>query len=236
MKMSHFATTRQVQRELVLALAALPLLLAGCSSTSSIAPSSSTIAQAVTLSGQIHGGNQPVSGATVSLYLAGQGPGLPSNATLLATTTSSSDGFGSFSFTRNPIDGAPLTPTTNIFSCPSNPPGSPLAQTGGRYVFVVARGGNTVNNGSTTVNNDSVFIAPYGRCGGINTSTVVNMSEVVTAATVAAIHQYMNPSVQPIETSIGSDGIYVSDLALSRSFDNVSNMVDLSTVLARASS
>ena len=235
MTTSHFAKSRQVQRQLLTLLASTTILTAGCSNMVSTASSSAGAnAQAIQIKGRIKGGNQPVSGATVTLYSAGQGPGLPSAATAIATTTSANDGSGSFSFTRA-ADGGTNTGTTSTFSCPVNPPGSVVAQNGGPYIYVVARGGNTVNDGSSSVNNDAVFIAPYGRCGSIGASTFVSMSEVVTVATVAAIHQYMNPTAALIETSIGADGIYISDLALSNSFNTVSNMVDLSTGLALTS-
>ena len=224
MTKSHFAKVRQVQRQLVLLLATTTLFTAGCSNMSSNAPSSGLAGQAVTLSGRIHGGNQPVSGATVTLYFAGSS--FAHGATAAATTTSANDGFGSFTFVRG-ADGG--TSSGNTFHCPS-----PVPSNGGPYMYVVARGGNTVNNGSGTVNNDAVFLAPFGRCGGLGSGTFVNMSEVVTAATVAAVHQYMDPSITPIESSIGADGIFISDLALSKSFDTVSNMVDLSTGFALA--
>ena len=234
MTTSHFAKSRQVQRQLLTLLASTTILTAGCSNMTSTASSSlGATAQAIQLSGHIKGGNQPVSGATVTLYFAGQ-TGVPSAATPVATTTSANDGYGSFSFTRA-ADGGTNSGSGSTFSCPVNPPGSVLAQNGGPYVYVVARGGNTVNDGSSSVNNDAVFIAPFGRCGSIGASTFINMSEVVTVATVAAIHQYMDPTAANIETSIGADGIYISDVALSNSFNTVSNLVDLSTGLARTS-
>ncbi len=229
MTTSHFAKSRQVQRQLLTLLASTTLLTAGCSNLAGTASSSDSSAQIVKVGGRIHGGNQPVSGATVTLWFAGQGPSFGSTATLAAQTTSANDGFGSFSFIRGADGGTSNGASGNTFSCPVTPPNSPLAMNGGPNVFVVARGGNTVNDGSANVNNDAVFIAPFGRCGGISGSTFVSMSEVVTAATVAAIHQYMNPGISPIESSIGSDGIYISDTALAHSFATVSSLVNLAT-------
>ncbi len=71
----------------------------------------------------------------------------------------------------------------------------------------------------------SVFIAPVGLCTGINASTFTYMSEAVTAATVAAVHQYMNESTG----DVGADGILASYDGLANAFNTVSNMVSLST-------
>lgn len=213
---SHSAATPRPGRRLFVSLASTVVLASGCSNLVSTAPSSSIVGSAAKLGGRVHGGNQPVAGATVNLYFAGQG-GLPSAATLVATTKSADDGFGSFSFTKL-ADGGTNSGTANTFSCPTGS-GSP-------YVYVVARGGNTLNTHDATVSNSaSVFIAPLGLCTGLSASTFVSMSEAVTAATVAAIHQYMNVATG----DIGSDGILGSYDGLANSFNTVANMVSLST-------
>lgn len=231
MNSSHLAGSRTKAAMLLLASAAIATT--GCSNMTSTATGGASAVAAMKIPGKIHGGNQPVSGATVNLYFAGQsGIGVSTNVgaptkvpRLVATTTSAADGAGSFSFTLTP--GAPNDGSSASFSCPtdnSNP-----------YIYVVAKGGTTVNTASATPNAAAEFIAPVGRCADINASTVY-MSEVVTVATVAAIHQYMNSSAGlPIEQTIGSDGIYVSDLGLGTSFGNVANMANLSTGLGNPS-
>ncbi len=208
-------------------LALLPasvLLLASCSSSIDSVETGS-LPHAATISGKVHGGNQPVAGATVTLYRAGQN-GFAVGGVAIAHTTSASDGYGSFSFTQSAS--SPSNNSDNTFSC----------MVGGvdtnAYIYVVARGGTTVNSGSAVANPDAVFISPMGPCDALTSATFVNMSEVVTVATIAAIHQFMNPTVSPIETTIGADGVFVSTAALSNAFNGVSNMVDLSTGLANA--
>ncbi len=217
MTASHSAATPRPGRRLLVSLSSTVLLVSGCSNMVSTAPSSfGGNSAAATLGGHVHGGNQPVAGATVNLYFAGQS-GLPSAATLVATTQTLDDGYGSFSFVRA-ADGGQVSGTTNTFSCPTN--------FGTPYVYVVARGGNTLNTHDSSVsNNASVFIAPMGLCNQLSSSTFVSMSEAVTAATVAAVHQYMNVATG----DIGADGILNSYDGLANSFNTVSNMVNLAT-------
>lgn len=215
MHASHLALTGR--RRLLFSLASSALLASGCSNLVSTAPGSGAVSSAANLAGRVHGGNQPVAGATVNLYFAGQ-TGITKAATLAATTKTADDGAGSFSFIKAPIDGLPNTGATSTFSCPSGA-GTP-------YVYLVARGGNTLNTHVPTVSNTaSVFIAPVGLCTSITGSTFTYMSEAVTAATVAAVHQYMNGA----NDDISSDSILASYDALANSFNTVSNMVSLST-------
>lgn len=223
MNSSYFAGIRP--RFIMTLLASAAVATTGCSNMTSTA-SSGGVTAAAKVGGKIHGGNQPVAGATVNLFFASQAT-FTAGATRVATTTSSTDGNGSFSF--NKIASAPNDGSSASFSCPGgsvNP-----------YMYVVAKGGTTVNTPGATANTDAEFIAPMGRCADVNASTNIYMSEVVTVATMAAIHQYMNPTaaVGPIESTIGSDGIFVSDGALFRSFESVSLMASPLTGLGNAS-
>ncbi len=202
-------------------LASTAMLTAGCANMASTATDVSPVSSAATVSGKVHGGNQAVSGATVTINFAGQ-TGLRSASTVAATTTTSTDGTGSFSFLKDPNNGTSYPSTGNTFSCPSGS-SDPL-------VYLVAKGGNTVNDGSSNVNNAAVFIAPLGTCNELAASTVY-MSEATTVATIAALQQYFDP----ISESIGADGIGAAKQAIINSFALVSNMVDLSTGLGVAS-
>ncbi len=172
------------QRSLAALLASGAMLMAGCANMPTVSSNVDTLnANAATIGGKVHGGNQPVSGATVNLYFAGQATN--SVATLAATTTTSNDGTGSFSFTES--SSSPNNGTTNTFSCPTNQ-GSPL-------VYVVAKGGNTLNNGNSSVNNSAAaFIALYGSCASLSNGAFVDMTELTTVATMAAIQQFFNPT------------------------------------------
>ena len=220
---SYFAGKRP--RIFMTLLASAAVATTGCSNMTSTA-SSGGVTAAIKVGGKIHGGNQPVAGATVNLYFASQAT-FAAGASLVATTLSASDGSGSFSFTES--TGTANDGTSATFSCPTNG--------NNPYVFVVAKGGTTVNTPGASPNPDAEFIAPMGKCADVSASTSIYMSEVVTVATMAAIHQYMNPtaSASPIESTVGSDGIFISDGALARSFDSVFIMASSTTGLGNAS-
>jgi len=186
------------------------------------AKESSAVTQATggTLSGSVHGGSQPVAFAQVTLYYAGQtgigsGAGDVNGAAIVAATTTSADnGRGSFSFSKNPVGDQPSN--GNQFSCPSNDP----------LVYVVARGGNTLNNHDSGVNNTaSAFLGVFGSCSQINASSFIALSEATTVGSMVALQQYFNP----VTESIGADGIYISKLALTNTMQTISNLVDTST-------
>ena len=176
------------RRILLATLATSTLAIAGCSNMSSTAPDANPFSSAAVLKGNVHGGNQPISGATVKLFYAGQKgtPGSP--AALAATTTSASDGAGSFSFVLDP-SGTPETGATNHFSCPTNNP----------LVYVMATGGNTINDGNSGTNNAAAaFLSIYGTCLSLSGANQVYMSEATTVATMAAISQFFDPATETI--------------------------------------
>jgi hypothetical protein len=148
---------------------------------------------------------------------------------LAATTTSATDGTGSFAFTKALSGGNTGTSTT--FSCPA----------ANVLVYVTAIGGNTQNNGDTTRNTASVFLAPYGPCGAITTSSFVDMTEVTTVATMAVWQQYFNPSVpaatpvtNAVAGSFDSDGTGLSLQSMTNSYNLLANLVNVATGTAYA--
>jgi hypothetical protein len=174
---NYFARLTGSKRNLLALLASGAVFTAGCSNMVTTASSSNPLSSPATLSGVIHGGNQPVIGATVTLWFAGQG------APAIKAATTTTDSKGSFSFNRGTAgDG-----TTRNYVCPGTG-GSPL-------VYVTSQGGNTQNNGAASQNNAAAaFIALYGDCSFIGASNFVYMSEVTTAATMAAVQQFFNPA------------------------------------------
>ena len=129
------------------ALLAFPavLALAGCATT----PQQTTNVYggdpphaAATLQGTVYGGQQPVVGATVTLYAAGTAYG--SGATSIATATSTTSAAGGFSF-------AP-------FTCPS----------AGVPTYIIATGGNA----GYSTNNRIALAAGLGPCSGLANASV----------------------------------------------------------------
>jgi hypothetical protein len=181
---NYFARLTGSKRNLLALLASSVVLTAGCANMSTNAPTGTNpFVSPATLGGKVHGGNQPVIGATVNLWFAGQS----SPAVLAATTTT--DSTGSFSFTRGAND-LPNSGTTSTYSCPLTGSGAnnPL-------VYVISRGGNTQNNGVAAQTNTAAgFIGVYGLCSTLSASNFVYMSEVTTVATMAAVQQFYNPT------------------------------------------
>jgi DNA-binding beta-propeller fold protein YncE len=138
-------------------------LLAGCgqSGNQSIAP----VAHITGRQGSVHGGQQPVSGATIQLYAVGT-TGDGSAATPLFTNPGKTDSSGGFAF--------------GPYSCP----------TPNTLVYLVATGGNPGLPGS--VNNSAlILMAALGQCGNLSPSTFINVNEITTAASVFPLAPYM---------------------------------------------
>jgi hypothetical protein len=179
---NSFARLTGSKRNLLALMASGAVFTAGCSNMATTATNTNPLSQAATLSGKIHGGNQPVVGATVTLWYAGQkgSPGTP--ASVAATTTT--DGSGNFSFIKDTTNGN--TDTGNTFSCPTG--SDPL-------VYVISKGGNTQNNGNTSQSNAAAgFISVYGTCYELSAANHVDMTEATTVATMAAVQQFFNPT------------------------------------------
>jgi streptogramin lyase len=220
----HFAQQLATKRNLLAALAAGAVLTTGCSNMMTTAPTLAPQVSGGQLSGSVHGGSQPVAFATVTLYYggtSGAGSGDPSSGgvtgapIVAAVTTSADDGHGSFSFQKSATNGQ--TTTGNNFSCPAA--GDPL-------VYVVARGGNTLNSHDSSVNNSAAaFLAVFGTCSQINASSFVNMTEVTTVASMVALQQYFNP----VTESFGADGIAVATTAFNNTLSTISNLANVAT-------
>ncbi len=212
MKGSKFSRSQGSSAALMALVASGALFTAGCANMATTATSVATSSAATTVTGKLYGGNQPVAFATVNLWYAGQGPSAP--ASIGATTTTANDGAGSFSFIQNPTNGQPGV--GNTFSCPTN----------NAYVYLVATGGNTLNTGNPAINNSaSVFLAPLGLCSKI--SGFVNMSEVTTVATMAALQQTSTSALTA--EAFATDGSGTAFRAMGNAIDLISNLVDFST-------
>jgi hypothetical protein len=206
------------KRNLLALLASSVLFSAGCSNMSSTAPVVNSLSTAATLSGKVHGGNQPVIGATVTLWFAGQGL---AGSTAVKAATTTTDSSGSFNFTKDTLGGH--DGTTPNWSCPAG--GSPL-------VYVLSQGGNTQNNGVPGQTNTAAsFIALFGDCPTITGANFVYMSEVTTVATMATVAQFFNPADDTIKAdSTGQQRLIMLNLP-----NTVTILADAATGLANAS-
>ena len=117
--------------------------------------------------GTVFGGQQPVAGALVSVYEIGRS-GYGTGAVLKATTTSSTDGRGAFSF------------AANAYTCSS--PNAPM--------YLTATGGNA----GSGINASSAMMAGLGPCAAAR-NQFVSLNEVTTAATVYALAGFMGTTL-----------------------------------------
>ena len=139
------------------------LLLSGCSSglTSGLqGPSGETVVSAI--QGKTHGGQFPVSGATVQIYAAlASGAGYGAASTPLGTAVTT-DGGGNWSY--------------GSFSCAS----------GNDQLYVVSTGGNP-GLAAGTNNPALILTAALGPCSNVNNISFVFIDEVTTVATEYAL-------------------------------------------------
>jgi len=145
-----------------LLLSVLVACLAGCA-----APAHNMVSgvDSGRISGRVHGGQQPVSGALIQLYSAGTS-GDQSSATPLLTKTVTTDQNGSFDI-------------TSAYSCPL-----PTSQ-----VYLVATGGNPGFSNGT--NNSSIaLMAALGSCSALTPSTFISINELTTVGAIAALYPY----------------------------------------------
>ena len=144
----------------------LTLLLTGCGALNR---QNSVVATQAIHHGSVHGGQQPVSGATLQLYAVGT-TGDGSAATPLLTPAATSDANGNFSI-------------TGTYSCPT--PAS--------LIYIVATGGNPGLSAGT--NNAALsLMAALGPCNTLSSSTFIQINEVTTVGAVYPLAPFMTSS------------------------------------------
>jgi hypothetical protein len=142
----------------VVAATALTALLTGCSGFNGKPASMAGPA----LQGNVHGGQQPIAGASIALYAAGTTGYSATNANLLITpvTTTANGNF-----------------TLTSYNC-----------TAGQQIYLVGTGGNP--GGGT--NNNSALMAALGDCATLNSSTYISVNEITTIGSVFALAPFMS--------------------------------------------
>ena len=139
-------------------VAVVALTVTGCSFDSS----QNAVSTSADLAGIIHGGPNPVMGATVTLY-ATQSNGYGGAGLQLAQTTTNSS--GGFSF------------NASSYTCPA-----------GQQAYITAAAGNT---GANTANANSLLMAALGPCSSIGSSTVIWIDEPSTVAVAYALSNFI---------------------------------------------
>ncbi len=188
-------------------------VITGCASLQTATPIPVTGAA---LSGHVFGGQPPVSGSHVYLYAAGSsGYGSPSTSLLSSTQpgVTSDDGGNGYATT----DASGNFSISGDYTCPS----------ANAQVYLLAVGGNPGLAPGTT-NNAITMIAGLGNCGNLTVTTVVDINEVTTAASVTALQQFMTDT-----THIGSSSTNTAGLSVA--FAEIQNLVTMSNGTATTS-
>jgi len=195
------------------------LVLSGCTGAPVIGTTSTPTnnqVQAASLRGRVHGGQNPVSGATIQLWMTGlQGVGYGSTALISgsALTTSGealTDANGNFDITGQ-------------YSCGSS---------GSSPVYLTATGGNPGLGG--TVNNSAIMLmAAMGTCSSLASLTgPIVINEVTTVASVYALQQFIGGGGS--EYNVGFYQVRpATATALATGFSEVLNMIDIYTGTAQ---
>jgi len=171
----------------IFSIVAMDLL--GCSA--GLAPatrSSVTTSAKPTIAGRVHGGQQPVSGATIQLYAAGT-VGIQSAATPLIASTVTTDANGGFNITGD------WDCTSNTAAYGTNP-----------ELYIVATGGNPGFSGN--VNNSALaMMAALGSCSNLTAASFITINEVTTVASVVALTPFMADIAHVGASSLLSTGL-----------------------------
>lgn len=147
------------------------LLLSACSyqsnhSTADVPAPAASTAQTVaaSLSGSVHGGRQPISGATVIAYAVSATAGTA--ATEIASAITDANGNFSISFSPTPANG--------------------------QIVYLVAVGGNANGSGTNSAIALMSVAGAYCATSGCGFPTSVNIDELSTVASTAALRVFIN--------------------------------------------
>ena len=178
-------------------------MLAGCG-LNNTAPVTGEATGQLRLRGGLHGGQQPVTGATIQLMAAGTS-GYGGSALPLLTTAVTTDTSGGFTISGQ-------------YTCP----------TATTQVYLLATGGNPGLPAAQT-NPDLAMMAGLGSCGNLSASTFVAINEVTTVATAYALAGYMTG-----ETHLSSSGSSLALQGLANAFGTITKLVDVSTGRARS--
>lgn len=160
------------------------------------------------LRGRVHGGQQPVSGASIQLFAAGAAAYGAGAVSLLAAPVHT-DANGGFSLGGD-------------YTC-----SSPASQ-----LYLLASGGNP-GLAPGTDNHSLAMIAALGPCKFIGSqylldpSTFINIDEVTTVASVYALAGFMDP----VTNQVGASS--TNAIGLANAFQTVNNLVDTATGQAR---
>jgi hypothetical protein len=211
--------TRRRNRLRSFLILGLPVILTGCAFGPKAAPNS---AMGLALNGNVHGGQQPVSGAHVYLYAANTtGYGEPSVSLLNSADGTVSDSDGNYYVITDASGGFTIT---GDYSC-----------TQGQQVYLYAQGGDPGSGPNSSVG----LLSVLGNCPGGTFAAGTPFVEVNEVTTVAAAYALSGFAIDP--THIADDEAVVSNptaalakTGMANAFVNASNLADISSGIARS--
>ncbi len=163
-------------------LASVALTLTGCA-VSRLTPSAASSSSGSKLAGSVHGGQQPVTGASIQLYAAGTG-GNATASTPLLNTPVVTDANGNFSITGD-------------YTCP----------TSSSQVYLAATGGNPGLPAGAT-NPALALVTALGNCGALTSSTNITLNEVTTVAAAWALAAFAGSLNHVASSSTNNAGLH----------------------------
>ena len=178
-------------------LCCVSALVIGCSSNQFLGPADSSPVLSAALQGKVHGGQNPITGASVQLWAVGTS-GYGSAASQLGSSVST-DSNGNFSL--------------GAYTCP----------TPGTLTYITASGGNP----GAGANPNIMLAAALGACGNLSSGTFIFMDEVTTTAAAYALGQYFTPAVGGLSTadSFGAPSSTQAQTGIANAFATVNNLV-----------
>jgi len=200
----------------------LPFILTGCSLTPTAAPAPDT---GPAITGQVHGGQQAISGAQVYLFAANAG-----------VFTPNTNGYGNASLSLLKSTGSNVTLDNTVADATygdyyvTTDANGNFSITGdytcaaGQQVYLYALGGNP-GLGSGT-NSASGLLAILGNCPGttFSSSLYVRVNEVSTVAAAYAFSGFATDAVH-----VSSSGTALAKTGIANAFANATNLADLAT-------
>ena len=193
----------------------MTLALTGCGlGVSGDATKSTPVAAAHLIGGKLHGGQQAVNGATVTLWAAGvsgtTAASYGANATKIATTTS--DQYGNFGFDNS----AGVSPCTT-----------------GQLLYITATGGDSGSGANAQLAMMAALPTP---CSSTTGSQFIAMNELTTVASVFALQQFMTitPGSTTAPWTIGAPSTNL--IGLTNAFQTVGSMVNVNSGFTATSS
>ena len=148
--------------------------------------------------GSVHGGQQAVSGAAITLYAAGTTGNGNGAINLLLPHVVTTDTYGGFNISGD-------------FACPT-----PTTQ-----VYLVARGGNP-GLAANTSNPALVLATAIGDCSNLTPTTFIAVDEVTTAAAAWTLSQFLAPGAIVGSSATNATGLRNAFLAAANLVNNAS--------------